>query len=225
MIDLERFYPAAFIQELEKVDLETDNQTLKGLLDQANYSFMRYYREIFDKHFIAFSKLLVSLGFHLTYRDPNHLSKFLEKLDEEDIPVGHNLRIVKSGPQAGEQQNHYFVFRVQEEPIAGVLLPDQGLKGFLRNPVRQIAGASLPNLPNVNELHHGDYHSILPLCRDLGVKAGGNGMRLVDLLKECPVAVFEYEFGSNLKKYYSSKAAKPDLITFLQSKKDQNLRI
>ncbi len=201
-----------FIEQLKKVGPETDKETIKALLGQAKNGFMMNHKDIFDQYFISLSKLLYNLGFHFTHKDGG-ITVFINKLGQSDIPFGQFIREVKSGPQKGPHR-YFFVFRVQKKQIEETLLPDPDLARFLQSKVSQITGVKAEKLPNTHELRHsGDYRSVGNLCRRLGIKVGGRGLKMMeDLLADCPCPVFKY---SNDNSYFYPVEFESQLADFL----------
>lgn len=213
-----RSYPT-FIAELETVGPDTDKETLKKLLGMVSPFFTRYYPDVFDLHFTTLSQLLRNIGFY--FRNPEMVI-FLDKLGKASIDVGHYEYYIPSGPQQGKL-NHYYVFKLQEEEIRRVLLPDPELSYFLQNPVSQIAGVRLSELPNTTQLMYGhDYKSVSSLCRQLGIRVSGSSkVRIDQLLQDCPVPIFEYDKsrrGRLERRLYYSSSGREEFKRFLLPK-------
>lgn len=202
---------ATLIKELEAVKPATDNDTLKKLQGKVDYSFMQNNPDIFDLYFIPLSQLLRNIGFYFRH---DKIDIFLDKLGESGVDVGHIEHQVHSGPRKGKFNNYYFVFRLQEERIRQVLLSDPDLSNFLENPVWQIAGVRLSELPNTTQLRNDkDYKAVLSLCWELRIRVSGRSSVGIDrLLEDCLVPVFANEYfdgrRDNLQRelYYPSAA-------------------
>ncbi len=180
------------LQDLEKVGPETDEDSIRNILGRLSYSFTKDYPDLYRQYFISLSELLRKMGFYFRH-GYGEFEPFLEKINSADIPLTIFQREIKSGPRKGIMLRYHVAMKIQEGRIAEVLDDDADLQSFKENPVRQIAGIALQQLPNTTQLRDAErYGRVLNLCRSLGIRVGEERRSVDQLLAEGITPVFAY---------------------------------
>lgn len=172
----------------------TDEQIAEAM---GKTSQALYFRDAKKGHrlFTSVSSIARQCGFHFR---PEKIKQFVRVLEEAGIPIRKLCYEIPNGRQKGTTQTYYIFATIQKERIKEVLNKAVQLQSFKQNPVWQVCGAPIDQLPNTTQIRKGDGICTVGFALK---KAGFDVFKTSKPLigPNCPVPIFRTRAGFFLR--------------------------
>lgn len=198
------------ILEAKLQDRAADDTEISSLLSKVHHRFYESHSQGEYPLLIPVYRLIRELGFHVRAQ---LTSTFVTKLQIKGLPTGTLHFTLKSGKHKGMKVTYYFIASIHKERAVKILAEAEDLQGYKENPVKQVFGPKVEDLPNTTLLKNGRGFNLtkLALAR-LDIKY--SSALIHNLIgPDCPIPILRH--GSNL--YYREEDLQ-EFTDYLRSK-------
>lgn len=209
-------YYKQLVTDLQGLTGQEDREQIQAVLDRIKRSFLNYYKKEYKAYCISIRNLCREAGLHITGSKGDD-SLIVSVLDSLGIAHGVVFHEVKSDPHKGFKRTNFILAAQSTQVIAG-LIADERLKSLRINPVSQMSGQKLDQLPTTWQLAQKEgYEKLGVLLKNLGLPAigGGNKITPQKWLDGCPVVVVTEK---SHRSYYYPTGQEEQLKAFLQQR-------
>lgn len=204
------------ITALHALTGQEPKEDVQKVLNRIKRSFQKSRREEFKAYCLAAGELSKMAGLHITTKK-HEMDLVLQVLDDLGYAHGKILYQIKTGQQKGVKREN-FILVAQKEQVITLLKEDKRLNVLRENPVKQICGEPLDQLPSTYQLKNKiGYEGLGVLLENLklGTVRKISKIRARLWLSNCPVPVLTIKSRLSRYYYYYPKDQEEQLKTFL----------